>query len=297
MRGVLASVFALLTAICCGINPILVRWGLAGTSNASFGVFIGLAVAVPIYVLLLPFWGGLHWESVTLPALVGFILGGLFGAGIGRGWQFAAIRQIGAPRAVAIKNSAPLFSTLLAVALLGEVVTLLHWAAILTIIGGLLLVSLKRSGEPDKARLHRSGVLMALGAALSYGIRPLFLKFGLDAADLPLTAALVGAVAAIAPYGFTLATRGGLSLGMRQIPTRSVWLFAIAGVLQTFGFLALTLALSGGEVSVVYPITATAPVVTLLCSYVLLRRVDRLTGRDVVGILAVVLGVAVLSAK
>ncbi len=290
-----ASLWALTVAICFGINPILVRRGMTSESRTDFAVFVGLAVSVPIYGLMLPFFGGLQWELVTLPAFVGFVLGGLFGAGIGRGWLFGAIQRIGAARATAIKNSSPLFSTLLAVVVLGEAVTGLHWAAILTIIAGLVLVGWK-SG-PSLLQAQRSGVLMALGAALSYGVRPLFLKSGLDAANLPLTAAFVGAIAAITPYTFTLATHGGLNLGFREVPRRSVWLFAAAGVLQTIGFLALTLALSEARVSIVYPITATAPIVTLIFSFALLRTVERLTVRDVLGILAVVAGVAILTTK
>jgi drug/metabolite transporter (DMT)-like permease len=246
-------------------------------------------------MVMLPFFGGLHWEQVTAPAFIGFILGGLFGAGIGRGWLYGAIQQIGASRATAIKNSSPLFSTLLAMLVLGESVSSLHWAAIVTIVAGLALVGWRSSGAP--ARLEAGGVLMAVGAAASYGVRPLFLKFGLEAADLPLTAALVGAIAAISPYAFTLARRGGLSLGVRGTPARTVWLFVIAGLLQGIGFLALTFALANARVSVVYPITAAAPIVTLVCSYLLFRSAEHLTWRIALGILAVVVGVAVLTTR
>ena len=245
---------------------------------------------------MLPFFGGLHWEQVTLPAFIGYILGGLFGAGIGRGWLFGAIRQLGASRATAIKNSSPLFSTLLATLVLGESVSILHWAAVLAIIVGLVLVGWRATGR-ESAHLQGRGVLMALGSAASYGVRPLFLKFGLDAADLPLTAALVGAIAAISPYAYTLARRGGLSLGARSTPPRTVWLFVIAGLLQGIGFLALTMALAEARVSFVYPVTAAAPIVTLVCSYVLFRSAEHLTWRVVLGILAVVLGVAVLTTR
>jgi drug/metabolite transporter (DMT)-like permease len=258
-------------------------------------VFIGLVVTVPLYAVMLPLFGGLHWEQVTIPAFIGFILGGLFGAGIGRGWLFGAIQQIGASRATAIKNSSPLFSTLLATLVLGESVSSLHWAAVVTIIVGLALVGWRATSE--RGHLEGKGVLMALGAAASYGVRPLFLKFGLDAADLPLTAALVGAIAAISPYTYTLARRGGLSLGARGTPARTIWLFVIAGLLQGIGFLALTMALAEARVSVVYPITAAAPIVTLAASYVLFRSAEHLTWRVALGILAVVGGVVVLTTR
>lgn len=290
-----ASLLALTTAVCFGINPLFVKWGFSGSTTTELGVFIGLVVTVPLYAVMLPLFGGLHWEQVTLPAFIGFILGGLFGAGIGRGWLFGAIQQIGASRATAIKNSSPLFSTLLATLVLGESVSSLHWAAVVTIIVGLALVGWRATS--DRAHLEGKGVLMALGAAASYGVRPLFLKFGLDAADLPLTAALVGAIAAISPYTYTLARRGGLSLGARGTPARTIWLFVVAGLLQGIGFLALTMALAEARVSVVYPITAAAPIVTLAASYLLFRSAEHLTWRVALGILAVVGGVAVLTTR
>jgi drug/metabolite transporter (DMT)-like permease len=291
-----ASLLALTTAVCFGINPLFVKWAFSGSTTTELGVFIGLAVAIPLYAVMLPFFGGLHWDQVTVPAFIGFILGGLFGAGIGRGWLFGAIQQIGASRATAIKNSSPLFSTVLAVLVLGESVSSLHWAAVVTIIVGLALIGWRARGG-ETVHLHGRGVLMALGAAASYGVRPLFLKFGLDAADLPLTAALVGAIAAISPYTYTLARRGGLSLGARGTPARTVGLFVIAGLLQGIGFLALTMALADARVSVVYPITAAAPIVTLAGSYVLFRSAEHLTWRVALGILAVVVGVAGLTTR
>lgn len=285
------QLFALVTAISFGLNPVLVKMGFARAGKVDTAVFIGLAVAVPLYLLLLPLFGGLHWEQVTPTAFVGFVLGGLFGAAIGRGWLFLGIQRIGASRATAIKNSAPLFTTLLAVALLGEFVSALHWAAILTVIGGLALLGWKR--EMAAAPLDGVGVLAAVGSALSYGVRPLFLKVGLEAAELPLTAALVGAIAALLPYAVTLARRKAL----REVVHTGAgfWHFVVAGLLQGIGFLALTMALAGEAVSVVYPITATAPLFTMAFARLLLGQAEGLTRRDVAGILAIVAGVVVIS--
>ncbi len=282
---------ALACALCFGLNPILLKKGFSRTAHVDTAVFIGLVIAVPIYLVMLPLAGGLHWDLVTPNALIGFILGGLFGAGIGRGWNFMAIQRIGASRATAIKNSAPLFTTALAILFLEEQVTAVRWVAILGIIGGLVLLGWKSGDAPG--RLHRIGVLAAAGAALSYGVRPLFLKLGLEAADLPLTAALVGAIAALGPYALTLARRKAL-LGS-DVPAWSLWHFAGAGVLQSLGFLALTSGLAGENVSLIYPITSTSPLFTLAFSRIMLRTTEVLRVRDVAGILTVVLGVVVLS--
>ncbi|HEX8930409.1 MAG TPA: DMT family transporter [Actinomycetota bacterium] len=279
---------ALMTAICFGINPVLLKLGFARKGRSDVAVVIGLAITVPVYLAIAPLVGGISFAHMTLPAVVGFVLGGLFGGGIGRRWMYLAIEKIGASPAAAIKNAAPVITTALAILFLGERVTLLHWLAIVTIVAGITLITW-RKGLGARHMLS-VGVLAALGSALSYGIRPLFLKYGLDAANLPLTGALIGAVAALV-YAAVLTPNSELWFGLRE---KSLGLFVASGILQALGFLALTFGLSGEDVSIVYPVTSTAPLFTLLFTALMLRNTERLTWRIVVGAVAITAGVIVL---
>jgi drug/metabolite transporter, DME family len=279
------KLLALITAICFGLNPVVLKLGFSRRGTSEVALVVGLAVTVPIYLLVAPLLGGFEFGRVTVPALIGFILGGLFGTGIGRRWMYIAIERIGASPATAIKNSAPVITTFLAVLFLAEEVTLLQWAAIASIVVGITFVTWKQGA--GLRQLRDVGVLAAVGSALSYGVRPLFLKFGLDEVDVPLTAALIGAVAALVYVSlFTRIDR--MRDGLRG---RSAPYFIGAGVLQAFGFLALTFGLSTEDVSIVYPVTSTAPLFTLAFTALLLRGVETLTWRIVLGAAAVVGGV------
>jgi drug/metabolite transporter (DMT)-like permease len=281
---------ALVTALCFGLNPVTLKLGFSRHGRADVAVVVGLAVAIPIYLALAPFWGGLYVDQLTLPAVVGFILGGLFGGGIGRRWMYSAIDKLGAAPATAIKNSAPVITTVLAVLLLGESVTWLQVAAIVGIVLGITLVTWKR-GQGVK-QLAAAGILAAVGSAISYGIRPLFLEFGLDAANVPLTGALIGAVAAFI-YATAL-TRLSDIRGAVDWRSPALWLFVVSGTLQAIGFLAFTLGLSSNDVTVVYPVTASAPIFTLAFTALLLRGQESLTWRIVLGVVLVVIGVIAL---
>lgn len=281
---------ALVTALCFGLNPVTLKLGFARHGRADVAVVIGLAVAIPIYLALLPLWGGLHVDQLTIPAVVGFVLGGLFGGGIGRRWMYTAIDKLGAAPATAIKNSAPVITTFLAVLLLGETVTLVQIGAIAAIVVGITLVTWKR-GEGIK-QLAAAGILAAVGSAISYGIRPLFLEYGLDAANVPLTGALIGAIAAFI-YATAL-TRLADIRGAADIRSAALWLFIVSGTLQAIGFLAFTLGLSSNDVTVVYPVTSSAPIFTLGFTALLLRGQESLTWRIVLGVVLVVIGVIVL---
>jgi uncharacterized membrane protein len=283
------KVLALVTALCFGLNPVTLKLGFAKNGRPDVAVVIGLAIAVPVYLLLVPFAAdGLRLEELTIPVIVLFIFGGLFGGGIGRRWLYVAIDKLGAAPATAIKNSAPVISTALAVLLLGDQVTLVQWVAVVAIVIGITLVTWKRGAT--RKQLLSVGVLAALGSAVSYGIRPLFLDSGLAIVDAPLTAALIGAIAALV-YATVLTPRGDLRVGLSE---PSLGYFVFSGLLQAVGFLALAFALNAGDVSVVYPVTATAPIFTLGFTALMLRGTERLSPQIVAGVMLVVLGVIAL---
>src|SRR5256712_11504620 len=101
------KILALACAVCFGLNPVMVRIGFTRAGSVDAAVIIGLVVAIPVYLALLPLAGGLHWSELTPAAVVAFALAGLFGAGIGRRWLFTAIERIGAAPATALENQGP----------------------------------------------------------------------------------------------------------------------------------------------------------------------------------------------
>jgi uncharacterized membrane protein len=90
------KLLALVTAISFGLNPVTLKLGFGRGGRPDTAMIIGLVVAVPLYFAILPLAGGLHAEQVTAAALFGYVLGGLFGTGIGRRWLYIAIDRIGA---------------------------------------------------------------------------------------------------------------------------------------------------------------------------------------------------------
>ena len=72
-----------------------------------------------------------------------------------------------------------------------------------------------------------------------------------------------------------------------------VW-FGLGGILQVVGLVALYFAYEHSDISVVYPISASAPLVTFLLSYTILRNVEKLNLMDLIGTTAVVAGVIML---
>ncbi|MEE8160266.1 MAG: EamA family transporter [Acidobacteriota bacterium] len=283
------KVFALISAVCFGVNPIVLKLGMPG-SSAEVGVFVGLLSGLPILLLLSPALGGFQFEQLVGLATLYFVLGGLFVPFMGRTFLYLSIDRLGSARAVSFKNSAPLFTAVLALLFLHESVALERWMAIGLVTAGLTLVG--RMARRQTKAFTLAGFAIALLAALSYGIRPFFVKLGLSLSPVPLAGTLIGYLTAIGLYlGYFVLTAQLTSMRANR---RSVAIFAVSGVLQAVGMLLLFYALDGDDVSVVYPVSASAPLVTFVLSYTLLKNVERLTIWDLVGALSIVTGVIFL---
>ncbi|PON09996.1 hypothetical protein C2W62_52460, partial [Candidatus Entotheonella serta] len=74
-----------------------------------------------------------------------------------------------------------------------------------------------------------------------------------------------------------------------------LWYFIGAGIGENTGVCLLIVALSLGQVSVVVPLSGTAPLFVLPMTWLFLRHVEKLTWRIIMGLILIVVGVAVLT--
>lgn len=154
IKGNIAALFAfrfsagdiwiLLSAFVFSIYTVLVKRKPAGISPITFlfTIFIGGTL------LLLPFF---IIETIVIPPVVwnNNLFGSILYIGIGASvigflcWN-AAIARIGSVRTALFGNLIPIFSTLEAVWLLGEIITLVHLVSGALVIAGLVLANIKR---------------------------------------------------------------------------------------------------------------------------------------------------------
>jgi DME family drug/metabolite transporter len=148
---------------------------------------------------------------------------------------------------------------------------------------------------PTEAASRRStltGVAFALAAALSYGGSQVITRQGL----VDLAPPLVGSAIALFWGTLGFAILSVRSLGDRGDHLwRGVAFFATGGVFSAMGVLLMFFALDRGQVVVISPVLATNPLFTLFFAALLLRGVERITPRILLGALLVVAGVTVLS--
>ena len=130
-------------------------------------------------------------------------------------------------------------------------------------------------------------------AALCYSTNPILIKFGLRVSNEPLLGACIGMLASTVVYVVYFSLTGQMR-DLLDVPRWVGWCFALAGLCSTVGVFAFFAAHEYIPASVVAPLTAAAPLVTLTLSHLTLKGVEHVTRTDAFGTVLIVLGVIFL---
>jgi uncharacterized membrane protein len=206
----------------------------------------------------------------------------------GRFFRVIAIQKVGASVAAAINNLAPLISTVLAIVVLGERVTLPIVAGTMVIVCGTILLSLSGRHAGFEAR-H---LVYPFLSASCFGVVAIARKMGLGHAGPLFDSAVNITAALIASTTFVVATGNQGSL---RCDRRSLRYFIAGGIAENAGVFLVLASLGFGDVSIVTPLAGTSPLFVLLLAYFFPSHAEKLTWRVVVGAVLIVLGVVMLS--
>lgn len=125
-------------------------------------------------------------------------LSGLIGLSLGDTFLFKALLELGPRRAMLVMASWPIFSTLLALLLLQETISLREGAGIFLTVAGITWVLLERRAPSRQEAREGSGfgVALALGGALCQALGVVLAKQGLTGGFPPLSGTLIRMVVA-----------------------------------------------------------------------------------------------------
>ncbi len=293
-------VLALLTAVFLAMSAIFIRRGVAHAGESFSALVITLFANIFIFSLVITFtaeWNkiwALSWRSLAL----------LGGAGIsqsvvGRFLDLTSVRLIGANKAAAIVRTNILYAVILGIIVLNESLTIPLALGILTIITGITLVSIERQGvneekQAESSKIRAKGIISGLGAGFLRGSSVVLVKTGIEEISSPLAAAFVSYAIAFLIIA-SLLLRRELRGQLYKVRRSSLIPFAIAGVLTSIAHLLRYTALSYSPVSLVTPIISIEVILVLLLSFFLNRNLEVFTWRIIVGIIATVAGVILLS--
>ena len=202
---------------------------------------------------------------------------------------FASNRALGPVVTSTLGNLAPLFAVALAVLLLHEPLRALQFGGLVLAVAGAVIITIMR--PRDLGNWRNWALLLPLGGALLRGVVPPIVKLGLEIWPSPLWACLIGYVMSSLVVLIVQRVRNGSFVADAPWPGR-LW-FAITGICNGLSALTLFAAVRSGPITLVAPVVAIYPLVTLLLSAILLRHVP-ITPRIVTGTGLTVAGVALV---
>ncbi|MCI0810899.1 MAG: DMT family transporter [Chloroflexi bacterium] len=292
-----AVAFAFLAACGFASGNVLVRVGTQKvppptaallTVLSSVALVAGLALALRLDEI----------GSLSLEAMGWILVMGIMAYPMARVLLVTAISMVGAARAVTMSGVQPVIAFALGVILLGERPDLLVTLGTPVIVAGLFLVVVPRTGSNvggQVVNVRRLGYVLALFGAATFASRDVISRHVVSGiVDPLLTAGLALAVGAVI---LTALLHRQVVSSIQTLPGKYLLICALAGLFQGLAVASLFQALSRAPVTVVSPIYACTPLITLVLARIFLRRLEVIdwllvagTGLSVGGVILVILG-------
>ena len=277
-----SEVTALLASISFALFAVYGWLGLRHSTPLTATV-VSLAVRTITLGTAVVLFGGV--PEVAKMALVVFVILGVMQTAISL-LTFVGLQQIGTSRSQPLRNSYPLWSAVIAIALMGESAGVAVLLGTLLVVIGVVMISWKpEMAQPSYRWWH---VVYSTVAGFLAGVAFPLRRYGLSITNEPVFFSFVVAIVSlIGAIPYTLWTAGERRLIWHR---RAVIDFSLSGFFEALGALLTLMALTTGRVVVVSPIVATTPLFSLVISMIFLRGKENITVITILGTIAVVAG-------
>jgi drug/metabolite transporter (DMT)-like permease len=219
-----------------------------------------------------------------------FVGVGLFVPGVARVLSLRGVRVLGSSITSTIVNTTPVFSTVLAITLLGERPGPLIVAGVLLTVVGLITVSWVGA----TATYKKVELVFPFLCALLFSLKDITLRWALaDGGGQPVFSAAIAAITST--IEIFLIIRFGYGEKFVLPPFEVARWFIWSGLFTGGSFLFMYLAFSLERVSVVAPLINSYVVFVLVLTPLMARRIETVTLRTVSGAAMVVAGIFLVS--
>ena len=283
----LPILFGILTSFCFAIASLSAQRGYH-LAPAPWGAWITIAANCG-FLFAAHFVLNSETQFFVTDNLI-FVAVGLFVPGVTRVLSFRAIRTMGSSVTSTIINTTPMFSTVFAVALLGERPTTMTMMGVLITVAGLVTVSWIGVNAPYRKR----ELVYPLLCSLIFSLKDVTVRWGLVGAEVqPILAA--GIAAATSTIQIFLIIRFAQGEKFSLPPAPAVRWFIASGIFTGGSFLFMYVALSLEEVSIIAPLINSYAVFVILLTPLMARQIEKVTLRRVLGVIMVVAGIFLVS--
>jgi drug/metabolite transporter (DMT)-like permease len=282
---------ALLSAMSFGLSQILVRKNL----DKSTYIYISLVVTIMGNVILWPLaLTFIDLSTVNFEGLLLFVFAGLLAPGIARLFYFKGMETAGISANASIFATYPLYTSIIAILLLGEEITVINWIGLVCIIAGVIFVGRSiHKGDSSHKSVSKKGFIIPVLGSLAIAFSQIVRKEGLNIYNQPLLGVAVGYTTALIVYPIVMAF--SKDAGASRFSRQDMRLFWKPGVGIAAGWLLSFLALSQEMVSIVAPILQTELLFILFFAYIFLRKIEKYSLKLVVSAFLIIVGVVLIS--
>ena len=278
---------SLLSAFLFALGAQFQSLGLVHMDSRS-GAAITISTSAMLYLLVSPFF--LNLEYLLEPAILIFVLVGLFRPAVSANLALAGLKFLGPTLSSTLTSTAPLFAVGLGIIFLGEVLNISITIGTLVIVLAIMMLAKKdgkiSSGWPLWA------LALPIGAAAIRALAHVLTKVGMEEIPDAYLAGLIGfVVSAIVTLIIHKSRRVSSTIALKNPGTK--W-FMSASACFSLAVLSLNTALYNGQVIQVIPIVAASPIFTLLLSIGIFRQ-EVITKQIVLAVFMVVPAVMLIA--
>ena len=279
-----AESFAVVASFCTALSSVMATKGMRDTDADTANLVLTGSQTLVLTLLLVR---GL--PELDLMGLFWFALAGICASFIGRLFTLRSYKEIGVSTSSAIVGTSPLVVTVLAILFLGEPLVLPVILGALLVVGGIVMINMK-SG---KLSFELGSIYLPIGASLLFAVSNILRKMGANLLPDPVLGAQFSTLAGLmASLVYLVATN---RLNKIDVNRDNAPLLVGSGIVNAFAWIALTLSISLGRVSVMSAIIYSYPLFSVILARFLLRDTEVLTKYTVAGCVLIVLGVVIFS--
>ena len=279
--------FGILTSVCFAIASLLAQRGYH-LGAAPWGAWITIA-GNTVFLLAAHFLLHADGEIFVIDNLI-FVAVGLLVPGVTRVLSFRGIRTMGSSVTSTIINTTPMFSTVLAILLLGERPGSWVIAGVFLTVCGLISVSWTGATRS----YQRIELIFPFLCALIFALKDVTVRWGLsDGGGQPILSAGIAALTStVEIFIFTRYVHGEkFCLPPANVARWFIW----SGIFTGGSFLFMYVALSMERVTIIAPLINSYAVFVLILTPFMARRIESVTWRKVAGAAMVVAGIFMVS--
>ena len=287
--------FAILTVLLTGTAGVISKYALRSATTSTL-VMSSFIVIMPVSIILLLYYVLVTGLGGVEPMYIAIGLMSAFFANLGFFLYFDSLERGPLLIVGPITSAYPAIIVVVALLVFNETLNPLQAIGVTLTMAAVITLLYLHGASMGRMKCPRSALALAILAVISWGVWGILLKAALTGLDVILYLGLPALVMPPLTLGYLKLRNPGKTLRETlKIPSYSlpIILAVISVELEQMGFYNETLAVSTGPASLVFPVIAAYPVVTIVIAYAFLK--ERISLREALLIFAVVTGIILLS--